>query len=479
MVKKQPSTPRGMMIIASVVILAMVLAACAPATPAAVPQTVIQTQVVVQTQVVEKTVVNQVQVEVTPTAAPAKQFAGQELNMLAGQPHIVGCRNLSKWFEEKTGAHVNCLAVPYPNLPEKATLDVSSGAGEYDVVQYWYPSLGSLVDSGVLVNLDEWWNSHAAAFKIDDIVPNYDKPYTIIDGKRYGIPYDGDQHLLFYNKDIFAKYNLQPPTTWDEYLKDCKTITEGEKGTGSGVYGCGIMASKIPLILIGTFFSRLATFGGAMFDATGKPTINSPLAVSALEELMKEVPYAQPDPKAIGFDEMLGPWLTGKTGMMEFWTDGGQMTDNPAQSKIMHKWGVVPMPKGPAPDGKNASVMNAGWALGISTLSQKQDLAKAFLEFVMDPETNVRLNTVVGGIDPVRKSTFDDPRYIQWVTPELATAAKKSALSDTVAWPNMKQWPQLQDVLNEQLAEVLAGTKQPKAALDYTQAQWIKILAQK
>jgi hypothetical protein len=179
---------------------------------------------------------------------------------------------------------------------------------------------------GVLVNLDDWWNSNAAKFKVDDIVPNYDKPYTIIDGKRFGSRYDGDQHLLFYNKDIFAKYNLMPLTTWDEYLKDCKTITEGEKGTGSGVYGCGIMASKIPLILIGTFFSRLATYGGAMFDATGKPTINSPLAVSALEELMKEVPYAQPDPKAIGFDEMLGPWLTGKTGMMEFWTDGGQMT---------------------------------------------------------------------------------------------------------------------------------------------------------
>ncbi len=472
-------------VIVSILLASLILAACAPAAPVA-PQ--IQTQVVekVSTQVVEKVVEKtvvvekQVEVQVTPTAGPAKKFDGHEINMLAGQPHIVGCRNLAKWFEEETGARVNCLAVPYPNLPEKATLDVTSGAAEYDVFQYWYPSLGSMVDNGVLVDLTDWWNQHADAFQVDDIFPGFLDPYTLMDGKRYGIPYDGDLHVLFYNTTIFKKYNIaNPPATWDEYLNICKTITEGEKGTGSGIYGCGIMASKIPLILIGTFLNRLATFGGEFFDAQGNPTVNSPIAVAALEELMKEIPYALPDPKAVAFDELLGPWTTGRVGMIEFWTDGGQMSDNPAQSKIIGEWGVAPLPKGPPPNGRTAAPMNAGWGLGLSPLAKDKEVALAFLEFVMRPETNVRLNTVVGGIDPVRKSTFENPDFIKWVTPKEAEAAKAADSSALVAWPNMKQWPELQDILNDNLAKVLTGEKQPKQALDETQAAWIKILANK
>jgi multiple sugar transport system substrate-binding protein len=459
-------------VIAALMIFTMLLSACAaPAAPAPAPEKIIETVVVEKQVEVEKIV------EVTPTAGAAGKFAGREINMLAGQPHIVGCRNLAKWFEEQTGARVNCLAVPYPNLPEKGTLDVTSGAGEYDVMQYWYPSLGSMVENGVLVDLTEWWDSNAAKFKVDDIFPGFLDPYTLMNGKRYGIPYDGDQHLLFYNTTIFKKYNIaKPPATWDEYLEICKKITEGEKASGSGVYGCGIMASKIPLILIGTFLNRLSTFGGEFFDAAGNPTVNSPEAVAALEHLMKEVPYALPDPKAVAFDELLGPWTTGRVGMIEFWTDVGQMSDNPAQSKIVGEWGVAPMPQGPAPKGRVAAPMNAGWALGLSPLAKDKEVAMAFLEFVMDPATNVKLNTVVGGIDPVRKSTFDNPDFIKWVTPKEAEAAKASASSSLVAWPNMAQWPELQDVLNESLAKVLNGDKQPKQALDETQAAWLKIL---
>jgi len=465
--------------IASLMLLSLVLVACAPAAPAAPaePQTIIQTQVVEK--VVEKTVVveKQVEVQVTPTAGPAKKYDGHEINILAGQPHIVGCRNLAKWFEEETGARVNCLAVPFPNLPEKATLDVTSGSAEYDIFQYWYPSLGAMVENGVLVDLTDWWNSNATAFQTDDIFPGFLDPYTLMDGKRYGIPYDGDLHLLFYNTTIFKKYNIEkPPATWDEYLDICKKITEGEKASGSGVYGCGIMATKVPLILIGTFLNRIATFGGEFFDAAGNPVVNSPENVAGLEHLMKEIPYALPDPKAVGFDEMLGPWLTGRVGMVEFWTDLGQMSDNPAQSKIINEWGVAPMPVGPPPKGRTAAPMNAGWGLGLSPLAKDKEVAMAFLEFVMKPETNVRLNTVVGGIDPIRKSTFDNPDFIKWVTPKEAEAAKAADSSALVAWPNMAQWPELQDVLNENLAKVLTGEMQPKQALDDTQAAWLKIL---
>ncbi len=411
--------------------------------------------------------------EVTPTPAPPKKFEGRSINFLAIQPHSVASKEVAKWFEEETGSRVNVLIVPYANVTEKAVLDVTSGAGEYDVIEYWYPMLGSMVEQGVLTDITDWWNANAKEFKADDFLPSILEIYTVIDGKRYGVPYDGDLHVLFYNTTLFTKHNLKPPETWDEYLEACKTITEAEKG--NEIYGCGIMGAKIPIILIGTYLNRLAGYGGSFFDEKGNPSINSPEAVAALEALVAQAPYALPEPAAVAFDELLGGWLTGRVGMAEFWTDLGQMTDNPEQSKIIGEWGAVPMPKGTGPKAKHAAPLNAGFGLGVSTLAPDKELALEFLKFNARPDINVRINIIVGGLDPTRLSTFDAPEYRKHVTDQLADAAKE-AHKYAVAWPTDAKWAELQDVLNENLSLALTGAKTPKRALDDTQAAWEAIL---
>ncbi len=454
-----------------IAILALIAAQCgAPVQVQTVVETVVvEKQVeVVQTVEVEK----QVEVVVTPTPAGPKPFEGRSINFLTIQPHTVASKDLAKWFEEETGARVNVLVVPYANVTEKAVLDVTSGAGEYDVIEYWYPMLGSLAENGVLVPIDDWWNDNAEAMQVDDFIPVFSQTFTVVDGTRYGVPYDGDLHLLFYNTTLFDKYNLEPPTTWDEYLTACKTITEGE---GGAAYGCGIMGAKIPLILIGTFLNRLGGFGGAFFDEEGNPTINSPEAVAALEALVEQSPYALPEPAAVAFDELLGGWLTGKVGMAEFWTDLGQMTDNPEQSKIIGEWGVVPLPKGDGPKAQISAPNNAGFGVGVSSAAQDPELAYEFLKFVGRPDINVRANTIVGGLDPTRWSTLDNADYRAHVGDELADAVK-AAHANAMPWPTDAKWAELQEVLNENLSLALTGAKTPQKALDDTQAEWEALL---
>jgi raffinose/stachyose/melibiose transport system substrate-binding protein len=43
-------------------------------------------------------------------------------------------------------------------------------------------------------------------------------------GNVYGIPLDMGLIMVFYNKDIFAKYNLSVPKTYAEFLQICKTL---------------------------------------------------------------------------------------------------------------------------------------------------------------------------------------------------------------------------------------------------------------
>ncbi len=396
--------------------------------------------------------------------------SGSSLNFLTIEPHTVASRTLAGWFEEETGVQVEVHPVPYAEITQRAVIDVTAGASECDVVEYWYPMLGSLVERGVLADISGWWDEHAEQFRPGDLIPAFRDTFCLIHGERFGIPYDGDMHLLFYNSALFQKHGLQPPKTWDDYLKVARTITEAEAGTG--IFGCGIMAIKVPIILIGTYLNRLACFGGSFFDKEGRPAINSPQAVAALEHLVAEVPYAVPHPTSVGFDEMLGPWLEGRVAMAEFWADLGKMTDHPDQSRIPHQWGVVCLPKGPGAEGRAAAPLNAGWSLGVPVTARDRDLTLEFLGFCLRPDISLRICTVAGGLDPVRWSTYDAPEYREYASDALADAAKAAILAAAVPWPTHSRWPELQTLLNENLFLALTQGKTPRQALDDTQREW-------
>jgi multiple sugar transport system substrate-binding protein len=69
--------------------------------------------------------------------ALAGAYIGQSLNLVLIQPHKISGEVLRKSFEEQTGAKLNVTIVPYDVIEAQATLDVQSGANQFDVVEYW------------------------------------------------------------------------------------------------------------------------------------------------------------------------------------------------------------------------------------------------------------------------------------------------------------------------------------------------------
>ncbi len=50
------------------------------------------------------------------------------------------------------------------------------------------------------------------------------KPYYTVDAKQYCVPLNVAYWGMFYNKKIFAKYNLQPPKTWSDFENVLSTL---------------------------------------------------------------------------------------------------------------------------------------------------------------------------------------------------------------------------------------------------------------
>lgn len=412
---------------------------------------------------------------VTAGASAQKKYAGKTITLLASQPHAIGCKNLATWFEQETGCKVSTMVVPMDQMTEKVVLDIQSGANILDNFMYWYAALGTLVENGAAADVTDWWNAKAVALKFDDVISEIKDAYTLINGKRYGFPYDGDMHVLWYLKPVFKKYNLNPPKTWDEYLAAEKLITAGEKGK---MYGAVIMGAKSPMVIIGAYLDRLGSWGGSFLDEKGRPSINSPEAIAALAAYVEQCKYALPTPSATNFDEEVGGWITGKAAMTEFWTDLGTISSDPKSSTIIGQYDCVALPKGPGPKGRVISPLNAGFGIAVSAKSQHKEIAMALLEFMARPDIATRYNTVIGGIDPVRWSTVNSPEYLKFSGKNLVNAIKE-AHKHNIQWPTSALWFKMQEPLTDNLSLALTGGKTPKQALDDTQNAWLDIMGMK
>ncbi|MDR3467878.1 MAG: sugar ABC transporter substrate-binding protein [Xanthobacteraceae bacterium] len=395
-------------------------------------------------------------------------FAGQELNLTIIQPHAIAGEVLKKLFQDQAGVTLNFTVIPYA----QATLDVQSGANHFDVHDYWYTSIGALVEDKVVVDLTDLIEKDKARINPGDFIESVYDAYTLVNGRRYGLPYDGDSHVLFYNTEILHRHGLEAPATWDAYYQAVKTITEKEKG--NGVYGAALLGFKVPVIIVSSYANRLAGFGGK-FLKNGQPDLVSEESIAAAEELVRVAPYALPTPSETAFDQALPAFLSGKVAFLEFWTDLGVRAQDPQNSKIVDKWDVSQLPVG----GKNktpVAALDAGFGWAISTGSRKKDLAWEFVRFATSSEVGAKLLTTPNsGIDPTRRSTLNDPAYKAFA-PKVQRAAA-AAFGSALPWPNVAQAPKLLDALTEQLALILAGQAKPKAGLEAAQHAWEHLLA--
>jgi ABC-type glycerol-3-phosphate transport system substrate-binding protein len=396
-------------------------------------------------------------------------FAGVTLKLLVNQPHVTSFRDvLAPAWQRETGGTLEVTAAPYDQLTSKQILDVQSGTGEFDVFDYFYFGLGDLVDAGALVDLTDWIDTNKAAIGVDGYLKSVYDPYTLLDGKRYGLPYDGDVHILFYNAELLERYKVEPPKTWDEYDAIAAKITKDSRGAA---YGAIVSGQQVPMILGCSYINRLTGYGGELIDAAGKPALTSDASIAALRHLVDVAPVALPTPLQVGFDQANTAFLTGQGALLDTWTDMALRAEDPSASKIAGRWGAVSLPVGGA-NTTPRTALDAGFGLGISTASKHQDAAAAFLNWATATPQNLKVSSTAGaGIDPVRGDVLNSDGYAKVVTKAIAPI-RQGLNGNPLVWPKDKGAPKLLQDLVDQLALAIAGTQTVEQSLENAQKSW-------
>ncbi|HEU5101530.1 MAG TPA: sugar ABC transporter substrate-binding protein [Roseiflexaceae bacterium] len=333
-------------------------------------------------------------------------------------------------------------------------------------------------DSGIPFNMDaqgqalditdlyqEWQGDGT----FDDMVPwAYEK--WDYNGKRPGVTWQFDIRAIFYRKDMFEKAGISVPTTWEELLAAAKKLTAADKS----VIGIAVPGKQGSYDTDQFYMTLVLQAGGGLADAEGNPTFDTPEQLKALEFEKQLVECcAAPGTPSWTFTEVMKAFEQGQAAMAfgGGWFAGDIKRNAP---DILDKTGVLPVLIGPGgPQAQHSVAFANPWMIYKQTKHAAE--AKIFLKWMMKKENLLKLYASdPGGKWPVYKSMLNDPIYKD--NELVQTLAKQVVETGVDYWyPNNKaavgigsMGTGIADII---VNPVISGQRQPAEVLKDAQEQ--------
>jgi trehalose/maltose transport system substrate-binding protein len=231
-----------------------------------------------------------------------------------------------------------------------------------------------------------------------------------VDGKLIAMPWFTDAGLLYYRKDLLAKYGEKPPTTWEELTATAKKIQEGERKAGNADMQGFVFQAKAYEGLTCDAVEWLSSYGGGnIVDASGKVTVNNPGAVQALKTAASWIGTIAPTGVLnYGEEDARGVFQNGNAVFMRNWPYAWSL-GNGKDSPIVGKIGVSALPKGGA-NGKNAATLG-GWQLAVSKYSKAPKEAAELVMYLTSSEVQ-KERAIKGSYNPTIPALYQDKEVL-------------------------------------------------------------------
>ena len=300
-----------------------------------------------------------------------------------------------------------------------------------------------LVEEGVALSLSDL----AAALPEDFVADFYPGLWTygVLDGERYGLPWNASTPVLFYNATAFGQRNAAPPATWDEFEATADRLT-----TRATV-------GFIALTEAWTFEAMVTTRGGSLVTEDGAPNFDSPEALAALELLTRLVKAKEAVPRTLAEANFALLDFVRTKGMMVFASPAN--LPDASRFSVAFEIGAAPMPVGSSP----TVPLGGAQLVVLEGASEAQRAgAFAFWRFLMEPE-NIKTWVEASYYLPTRRAAL--PLLESWYAEDPNRGAALSQLEDAVPRPRVAAFSTWSGFLEEALERTLKGGATPEEAL--------------
>jgi multiple sugar transport system substrate-binding protein len=349
---------------------------------------------------------------------------------------------IDKFNQSQDKINIEAKFIPFAEFKRQLTVALVGGTPP-DCVLVDNPDFAAYIDMGAFEALDDRiadWE-----YGKDDFYPG---PWASAtwEGKQYGIPFETNTLVLFYNVDMFKKAGLdpdKPPKTWEELNQYAKKLTK------DGVYGISVCAVASEE---GTFqwLPFLQQNGGNVFN------LDSPEAVEALQLWVDWVENGYVSKEILNMDQWSGvrPQFQNENAAMMV---NGPWCIVPIRAEVPNlNWRLAVLPGRV----KQASAMG-GVNIGIVKGAKNADAAWEYIKWLYAPERIAEFWQKFGTLPVMPKIAESAPYWKGDPVYEVLLEQMKYAAP---RGPHPR-WPEISAAIYTAMQEALTGVKTSEQAL--------------
>ncbi|BDU41003.1 ABC transporter substrate-binding protein [Vibrio nigripulchritudo] len=314
------------------------------------------------------------------------------------------CNYIKERFESETNHTLKFMELPSSSTEKLGILQQSFAAKSSDFVDVLRIDV---IWSGILdphlMDITEHFSDKRSSF----FTGAWDN--NIVNGKLKALPSSLDAGLLFYRKDLLARYNQPLPKTWQEMASIAKYIqTEERKAGATDFWGLVFQGKAYEGLTCDAIEWVSSNGGGAIVDKKGNITINNPKAAQALDMAASWIGDISPKGVlAYQEEESRAVFQNGDALFMRNWPYAyvlGQADKSPVKGKI----GIMPLPNG---DSGHGAAALGGWQWAVNNYSKNKEASLQLLEILISPEAQ-KMQFMFEGLSPSLTALYDDPEIL-------------------------------------------------------------------
>ncbi|NLG69550.1 MAG: sugar ABC transporter substrate-binding protein [Firmicutes bacterium] len=359
----------------------------------------------------------------------------------------------TEFMRQRPDVRVDMEFVGWDALWDRIITSIAAGNAP-DIIYIGSRWIPALADMGAIIPLDEYITQE-----------KYDLYYPTVwdtvryEGKIWGIVRAMSTKALLYNRGLFERYGVQPPTDWDEVLDAARKLHHPPT-----LYGFGLPGNRF-VSTVTEFQHWLYANNGRITDEQGRATIDQPEAVEALDFYINGLgQYAQPSPVEWRREDLIRLFKSQTIGM---YTDHVFSAIEAIGSGI--DVGISMIPKGPRGVQPYATVLVTD-SIAIPTQARNRDLAVEFALFMTSFDNQSKWDELLGFVPPMPQEA-SLPTFQQWYWRPFLEGIRYGVPEAVY----IKDWEATQEAILTGMQKVLFKEATPEAALREA-AQIINIL---
>ena len=278
--------------------------------------------------------------------------------------------------------------------------------------------------------------------------------------KTFAVPDRSGAMILYYNKGEFEKKGIAAPSaewTWDDLLSAAKELS------GDGKFGYG-GTEWWPI-----WMSFVYQNGGQIIDASGRPTVNTPEVIDALQFCQDLVYKHKVVPSKVDYANM-GPDMGGDPAfaagnvMMNttgFWNIGSLAKQDTIEWDISELW-----------HGKAPAIPSFGSGLAISQSCKNPEGAFEVINFLTSPEGQAPIIDL-GQDVPARVELQQSEAFLQpeWLTGQVNMQAFPDSADNIFKPPFIPEWNEMQKAITDSFAGFWLNEEKASSAASELQSR--------